>query len=139
MVDICQQPNPLHRFFADKITKLHASIPASTAPSAAQVPPSVPLPLTSFRTVTNDEICQLIQSAPDKQCELDPIPTSLLKKCIHLLAPAITNIVNLSLDTGNFPHAFKQSIITPLIKKPSLDPENLSNYRPISQHNWKDD
>ena len=26
----------------------------------------------------------------------------------------------------------KQSIITPLLKKPSLDKENLSNYRPIS-------
>ena len=66
-------------FFADKITKLHASIPPSTAPLAAQIPPSVPLPLTAFRAVTNDEICRLIQSAPDKQCEIDPIPTSLLK------------------------------------------------------------
>ena len=35
----------------------------------------------------------------DKQCELDPIPTSLLKQCLHLLAPVITNIVNLSLAT----------------------------------------
>jgi hypothetical protein len=57
---------------------------------------------------------------------------SLLKKCLHVLAPTITNIINLSLSSGSFPACFKQSIVTPLIKKPSLDKENLSNYRPIS-------
>ena len=40
--------------------------------------------------------------------------------------------MNTSLATGSFPTIFKQSIVTPLIKKPSLDPDNLSNYRPIS-------
>jgi len=63
---------------------------------------------------------------------MDPIPMSLLKQCCHILAPVITNIVNLSLATGVFPSHFKQALITPLIKKPSLDRESLSNYRPIS-------
>src|SRR5208282_1023681 len=39
---------------------------------------------------------------------------------------------NLSLSTGEFPSPFKQAIVTPLLKKPSLDRESLSNYRPIS-------
>src|SRR5664279_3240592 len=56
---------------------------------------------------------------------------SLLKQCCHILAPVITDIVNLSLSTGVFPSQFKQAIITPLIKKPSLDREFMSNYRPI--------
>jgi Reverse transcriptase (RNA-dependent DNA polymerase) len=34
--------------------------------------------------------------------------------------------------SGSFPDAFKKSIIIPLIKKPTLDAENLSSYRPIS-------
>src|SRR6218665_1148149 len=38
----------------------------------------------------------------------------------------------LSLSTGNFPLAFKHSLVTPLPKKANLDKENLSNYRPIS-------
>jgi len=50
-----------------------------------------------------------------------------------MLAPVITTIViNLSLDTGTFPSLFKQAVVTPLLKKPSLDKESLSNYRPIS-------
>ena len=38
----------------------------------------------------------------------------------------------MSLSSGNFPSVFKHSIVTPLLKKPSIDKENLSNYRPIS-------
>ena len=48
------------------------------------------------------------------------------------MAQTITDIVNLSLSTGCFPPNFKQSIVTPLLKKPSLDKENSANYRPIS-------
>jgi len=54
------------------------------------------------------------------------------EKCLPVLAQTITNIVNLSLSTGCFPSNFKQSVVTPLLKKPSLDKENSANYRPIS-------
>ena len=120
-------------FFTDKITKLHSSL-SSTADSTSPhiEPPSVPSKLTSFRLATVDDISRLINQAPNKQCNLDPIPMSLLKQCCHILAPVITNIVNLSLSTGEFPSQFKHAIVTPLIKKPSLDRESLSNYRPIS-------
>jgi hypothetical protein len=40
--------------------------------------------------------------------------------------------MNLSLSEGTFPDLFKVSQVTPLLKKPSLDKEILSNYRPIS-------
>jgi hypothetical protein len=56
----------------------------------------------------------------------------LLKTCCHILAPVNTNIVNLSISTGEFPAQFKQAIVTPLLKKPSLYRESLSNYWPIS-------
>jgi len=68
----------------------------------------------------------------NKQCGLDALPTSLLKHCSCVLAPIITRIVNLSLAAGEFPPQLKQSIITPVLKKPSLDKQNLCNYRPIS-------
>ena len=38
----------------------------------------------------------------------------------------------MSLSTGIFPAALKHFIISPIIKKPSLDPNNLKNYRPVS-------
>src|SRR6218665_2300960 len=46
--------------------------------------------------------------------------------------PTITKIINLSLSTGPFPMKFKDSVVKPLLKKPSIDKELLSNYRPIS-------
>ena len=44
----------------------------------------------------------------------------------------MTAIINQSLHTGVFPSVFKEAIIKPLLKKPSLDPNSLKNYRPIS-------
>ena len=74
----------------------------------------------------------LLSQTPDKQCDLDPLPTFLLKRCSRALSTTITNIINLSLSTGTFPDSFKHSVLTPLLKKLSLDKEVLSNYRPIS-------
>jgi len=121
-------------FFTDKIAKLHSALTSNFHNSISPDidPPYKPTPLCAFRPATEEEIIKLIKQAPDKQCDLDPIPTSLLKQCVHILAPTITNIVNLSLSTGDFPSVFKRAIVTPLLKKPSLDKESLSNYRPIS-------
>src|SRR6218665_993282 len=55
---------------------------------------------------------------------------SLMKDCASFLDPIITKIINLSLSTGSSPLLFEHSLVTPLLKKPSLDKEILSNYRP---------
>jgi hypothetical protein len=44
--------------------------------------------------------------------------------------------VNFSLSEGVFPSSLKHAIIHPLLKKPSLSPDDLSNYRPISNLNF---
>ena len=69
---------------------------------------------------------------PNKQSDSDPIPTWHLKECSSILVPTVTNIVNLSLTTGQFHPTIKEPIISPLLKKPTLDKEELSSYRPIS-------
>ena len=70
--------------------------------------------------------------APTKSCLLDPIPTYLLKECIDLLLISITKITNLSLVSGVVPCSLKSAIITPRIKKPGLNRDDLKNYRPVS-------
>ena len=70
--------------------------------------------------------------SPDTNCDLDPIPTSLLKQCSHILLPTLTKIINLSISTGVFPDQFKSCSVHPHLKKSNLDKENLTNYRPIS-------
>ena len=130
-------PGRFLNFFTDKITTLRQKLSShnqhhalhSEQPASPQVTPPR---FSNFRPADIETITSLILSSPDKQCELDPIPTCLLKKCCHILAPSITKIVNLSLTTGSFPSSFKHAIVTPLIKKPNLDAESLSNYRPIS-------
>jgi len=39
---------------------------------------------------------------------------------------------NASLREGSLPATQKMAIITPVVKKPGLDPEEPQNYRPIS-------
>ena len=52
---------------------------------------------------------------------MDPCPTFIIKECLDVLPTHITNIINLSLREGVFPDRFKQAIVTPLLKKPTLD------------------
>ncbi len=65
-------------------------------------------------------------------CPLDPIPTHLLQAISSSVIPALTHIINTSLHTGTFPTAFKQARVSPLLKKPALNPALLENYRPVS-------
>src|SRR6218665_515624 len=60
------------------------------------------------------------------------VSTSYTSVHLSFLLAVITKIINLSLSTGNFPTAFKHSLVTPLLKKANLDKENLSYCRPIS-------
>ena len=75
-----------------------------------------------------DEIYKLLSDSPETNCDLDPIPISLLKQCSSVLFPTITNIINLSLSTSIFPDQFNNCSVHPHLKKPSLDRENLANY-----------
>lgn len=88
--------------------------------------------LNTFLPASEDEVRKLVMSSPSKHCQLDPIPTSILKDHIDPLLPTITKIVNLSLETSTFPVQFKSAIVKPLLKKATLDSENLRNYRPVS-------
>ena len=67
-----------------------------------------------------------------KTSVLDPIPTKLLYKTLEVLLPTITNILNESLTWGIVPSEFKTAVVKPLLKKLSLDPNVLKNYRSIS-------
>ena len=44
------------------------------------------------------------------------MPTSLMLKCQDILLPVITSLINLSLETGQFPDVWKEAIGYPLLK-----------------------
>ena len=84
--------------------------------------------------MTVDSVSKMIASSPTKSCQLDAIPTWLLKEeaVLDALLPSITHIVNNSLSTGTVPSTMKRAVITPILKKKGLDTDDFKNYRPIS-------
>ena len=48
------------------------------------------------------------------------------------LVHAITDIINTSLSSGDVPQSYKHALVSPLLKKDTLDKEVLKNYRPVS-------
>ncbi|PIK41221.1 reverse transcriptase-like protein [Apostichopus japonicus] len=89
--------------------------------------------LSQFEPTNETEIRELILRVPNKSCSMDPLPTWILKRCVDVLLPIITAIVNKSLAESLVPPSFKQSCVTPLLKKTGLNKDSLLNYRPVSQ------
>ena len=117
------------RLHLDTVTDTDVSQPTSES----SYPDSSPVrAMSHFITVTPDEISKLILGSPTKSCDLDPIPTWMVKLHLDLLLPPITDIINMSLTSGVVPESMRHALVTPLLKKQSLDPENPKNYRPVS-------
>ena len=84
-----------------------------------------------FKPIPCSNLEQYIMASPTKSCELDPIPTSLLKKLLPSVSQLLTAIVNNSTTLGTFPIYIKGALIWPLLKKANLDLVN-KNYRLVS-------
>ena len=88
--------------------------------------------ITEFDAATDEEVKKILMKSPSSSCELDPLPTWLVKECANEIVPFLTCIVNKSLVSGSFPSELKIAYIRPLLKKSGLDKEDLKNYRPIA-------
>ena len=88
--------------------------------------------LASLKPVQPSDIIKIIGKSPNKTCGLDPVPTWIIKKLPGTMAPIIAVIINRSIALSAVPASLKEAWVTPILKKPSLDPENLKNFRPIS-------
>ena len=67
--------------------------------------------LTEIRPASIDEVTKIILKAQSKACELDPIPTTLLKSCVNNIAMNIMMIINKSLSTSVVPTSYKEAIV----------------------------
>ena len=95
-----------------------------------------PTTLADFTLASLDEVKSAILSSSDATCDLDILPTKLVKSCLDALLPPITHLINLCLKESTFPSCFKSALVTPLIKKQSLPKDDLASYRPISHLNF---
>ena len=75
--------------------------------------------------------CSLGKIKTSKSLGPDKIPARLLKDSRFVIAPYLTRIFNLSLDSVIFPQAWKEVRVSPIHK--SGDKTECGNYRPISE------
>ncbi|XP_052782951.1 uncharacterized protein LOC128219177 [Mya arenaria] len=115
-------------FFMDKISKIRESLQTfdQFEPQVKDIPS-----FDNFDELTENKVKQIIGNMQSKSCELDILPTKLLKQFLGELLPFITKLVNVSLMQGVFPSKWKKAIVRPLIKKIGLE-LTFSNYRQVS-------
>ena len=120
--------NEFANHFLDKIEKIRSELTTREpyTPKAYDTPA-----LWIFTTLTEDQLCKVIMDMPTKSCELDIISTKLLKQVVHSCIPAITKIINLSLDKGEFSLQWNSAVVWPPIKSLSKG-TNINNYRLVS-------
>lgn len=123
-------PDVFAKYFHDKIAKFRYELDKFNIACNFDVFEGVSI--ESFKEISEETVKEIIMKSPSKYCDLDPIPTFLVTSCIDDLLPSITKIINISLQSGSVPASFKTALVTPLLKKPSLDANVLKNYRPVS-------
>jgi Reverse transcriptase (RNA-dependent DNA polymerase)/Endonuclease-reverse transcriptase len=131
--------NSFTKFFSNKLTKVAADIASRlqilTSDSFSRIPVHPSRPVQCFSIVTSGEVCRLLHSMPATSSPLDFVPTSLLKSLPNTFSYYLAMLANLSFSQGHFPSALKIAQVTPLPKKPNLNTDDPSNYRPISNLN----
>ena len=88
--------------------------------------------MSEISPTSEDGLSGILEQIAAKSCSLDPVHASLLRYCIDDLLPIIKRVVNLSFNSASMPSSMKNAVLSPLLKKPSLDFEIFSNFRPVS-------
>ena len=137
--DLNEMCDSFARFFTGKVSKIRKdldSVTNSVSPDnkpleyCQNVLPK--LSFSSFKQVTDEDVYKLVMSLPVKSCVLDSIPLWLFKDNIEILCEPLTSIINAFSRTGVFPSKLREAVVSPILKKPSLDKEILKHYRPVS-------
>ena len=134
-IDIC---NRFSKYFVQKIDNIRDMLMAENIRNPQMVTQGQNYEhmnvtaLEEFEPLTLDQTQQLLAKSKNKCCDLDPMPTSMIKEYTMQISPTIMQIINSSLNEALVPDQLKQALVSPTIKKPSLDANMESNYRPIS-------
>lgn len=115
-------------FFIEKIMNIRQSLADKTLYNPTD---RVDGELSQFQPLTENDVRKLINEMASKSCELDPVPTTILKQCLDKCICIITKIINVSLKKGVFVRSWKTAIVRPILKKLGLELIK-SNYRPVS-------
>ena len=119
----------LSDFFRDKVEKVRDETSTADPPTFTKLTDAS---FVSFRDCSMEEVRRFLIQSPPKSCSLDPLPTFILREFMDELLPFIHIMCNISMQHGELPESQKSAIVTPILKKYDLDPDDVRNYRPIS-------
>ena len=137
--DDAELVNIFAKYFKEKIANIRKNLDKLNQLSNIEVKETPCLSLTQRCEVIEADLIKLTMSGNSQSWSLDPAPSTLLKKLMPVILTPIHNIINKSVTEKNMPAQLKQAIVKPLLKKASLDKENLKNHHPINIHLYADD
>ena len=127
--------NEFNNYFKDKIDTIMMNLRPSDNnpidPRYIESHRTTDVKFDEFSLIEVDKIKTIVRSAPSKSCELDPLPVSLLKEHLDVIAPALKDLVNNSTKSGRMSTNLKEALLRPLLKKMGLVPIP-KNFRPVS-------
>uniref|UniRef100_A0A672G6V9 Reverse transcriptase domain-containing protein n=1 Tax=Salarias fasciatus TaxID=181472 RepID=A0A672G6V9_SALFA len=123
--------NKFLKYFVAKVEDIRQNVSPSNVNMTSMS--SITCSWSLFPDVSMEDFMEILRKMKPSSCPFDVLPTSLLYKVIDVVAPHVVNLINVSLSTGLVPNFLKQAAISPILKKPNLDPAEPGNYRPISK------
>ena len=123
-----------NKFFFDKINEIMVGLNTSTVKANTNYLEDgceTQHRFNTFQTLNDDEVLRIINKSATKSCELDALPTHLLKQHKDVVLPSITSVANSLVQSSTMPANMKSALVHPLLKKLSL-PLIKKNYRPVS-------
>lgn len=120
-------------YFKDKVESTRASlIPSASFNDVFYQQKDI---FSEFYPITLSELLEVVLHTRVSSALLMCYLLSLgkLVQVSEAIGPNLLNVFNSSLATGCVPDYFKTACVTPLLKKPGLDPSLHKNYRPVSK------
>ena len=123
----------MNNFFVNKVTKICSELPNRNDDPLRTLKRIVENRSETFsiKCVHPDDVKKIILCLKNgKSSGMDNIDTYIVKLIVDDILPAVTHIVNLSIQQSVFPSRYKVAKIIPLLKKG--DPLEAKNYRPVA-------
>ena len=116
--------NEFNNYFKDKIDTIMMILRPSDGnpidPKYIESHRTTDVKFEEFSLIEEDKTKTIVRSAPSQSCELDPLPISLLKEHLDVIAPALRDLVNNSMKSGKMSTNLKEALLQPLLKKTGL-------------------
>ena len=125
----------MNKFFLDKIKRLRNSIPVQTSDPLQRMKEARRGRQSSFKLkpVEEETVLKHIKELKNSAATgVDYIDTRTVKLIAEQIAPVLTFIINLSIQSSIFPSIWKWAKVIPLLKSMSADAILPKSYRPVA-------